>query len=54
MPIAVNDRDIPTDRVFRDAWDISGGVIIEVGGKVYDGSVRTQLQGLKQNLERTF
>jgi len=33
---------------------IIGGVIIEVGGKVYDGSVRTQLQGLKQNLERTF
>jgi F-type H+-transporting ATPase subunit delta len=33
---------------------IIGGVIIEVGGKVYDGSVRTQLQGLKQNIERTF
>lgn len=33
---------------------IIGGVIIEVGGKVYDGSVRTQLQGLKQNMERTF
>lgn len=33
---------------------IIGGIIIEVGGKVYDGSIRTQLQGLKQNIERTF
>jgi len=33
---------------------IIGGVIIEVGGKVYDGSIRTQLQGLKQELERSF
>lgn len=33
---------------------IIGGIIVEVGGKVYDGSVRTQLQGLRQSIERTY
>ena len=33
---------------------IIGGIIVEVGGKVYDGSVRTQLQSLRQSVERTY
>lgn len=33
---------------------IIGGVIVEVGGKVYDGSVRTQLQSLRQSIERSY
>ncbi len=33
---------------------IVGGIIVEVGGKVYDGSVRTQLQTLRKSIERTY
>lgn len=33
---------------------IIGGVILEIGGTVYDGSVRTQLHGLRQSIERTL
>ncbi len=33
---------------------IIGGIIVEVGGKVYDGSVRTQLQSLRKSIERTY
>ena len=33
---------------------IIGGIIVEVAGKVYDGSVRTQLQSLRQSIERTY
>ncbi len=33
---------------------IIGGIIVEVGGKVYDGSVRTRLQNLRKNIERTL
>ena len=33
---------------------IIGGIVVEVGGKVYDGSVRTQLQTLRKSIERTF
>ncbi len=33
---------------------IIGGLIVEVGGKLYDGSVRTQLQSLRQSIERTY
>ncbi len=33
---------------------ILGGIIVEVGGKVYDGSVRTQLHSLRQNIERAY
>lgn len=33
---------------------IIGGIIVEVGGKVYDGSVRTQLQSLRKSFERTY
>ena len=33
---------------------IIGGIIVEVGGKVYDGSVRTQLQTLRKSIERTY
>lgn len=33
---------------------IIGGIIVEVGGKVYDGSVRTQLQSLRENIERSY
>ena len=33
---------------------IIGGIIVEVGGKVYDGSVRTQLSSLRKNIERTY
>lgn len=42
--------------VLREQIDpsIIGGVIIEVRGTVYDGSVRTQLEGLRQNIERTL
>ncbi len=32
---------------------IIGGIVVEVGGKVYDGSVRTQLQSIKRSMERT-
>ena len=33
---------------------IIGGIIVEVGGKVYDGSVRTQLQTLRKSIERSY
>ncbi len=33
---------------------IIGGIVVEVGGKVYDGSVRTQLQTLRKSIERTY
>ncbi len=33
---------------------IIGGIIVEVGGKVYDGSVRTQLSSLRKSIERTY
>jgi len=33
---------------------IIGGIIVEVGGKVYDGSVRTQLQTLRKSFERSY
>ena len=33
---------------------IVGGIVVEVGGKVYDGSVRTQLQTLRKSFERTY
>lgn len=33
---------------------IIGGIVVEVGGKVYDGSVRTQLESLGQSIERSF
>ena len=33
---------------------IIGGIVVEVGGKVYDGSVRTQLDSLGQSIERSF
>ena len=33
---------------------IIGGIIVEVGGKVYDGSVHTQLQTLRKSFERTY
>ena len=33
---------------------ILGGIIVEVGGKVYDGSVRAQLHSLRQSIERTY
>ena len=33
---------------------IIGGIIVEVGGKVYDGSVRAQLHSLRRNIERTW
>lgn len=33
---------------------IIGGIIIEIGGTVYDGSVRTQLHGLRQSIEHTL
>ena len=32
----------------------SGASSVEVGGTVYDGSVRTQLQSLRQAIERTY
>ena len=31
-----------------------GGIVVEVGGKVYDGSVRTQLESLRKSIERTY
>ena len=31
-----------------------GGVLIELEGKVYDGSVRTQLEKLKQRIVRGY
>ncbi|MCY4486073.1 MAG: ATP synthase F1 subunit delta [Deltaproteobacteria bacterium] len=42
--------------VLTEELDLSilGGIIVEVGGKVYDGSVRTQLHSLRQNIERTY
>ena len=33
---------------------IIGGIVVEVGGRVYDGSVRTQLQTLRKSIERTY
>lgn len=33
---------------------IIGGIVIEMGGTVYDGSVRTQLHGLRQSIEHTL
>ena len=33
---------------------IIGGIVVEVGGKVYDGSVRTQLESLRKSIERTY
>lgn len=32
---------------------IIGGIVVEVGGKVYDSSVRMQLQSIKRSMERT-
>ena len=34
--------------------EILGGIVIELGGTVYDGSVRTQLESLKENIERAY
>jgi F0F1-type ATP synthase delta subunit len=31
-----------------------GGLLIELGGKVYDGSVRTQLEKMKQRIARGY
>ena len=33
---------------------IIGGIVVEVAGKVYDGSVRTQLESLRHSIERSF
>ena len=32
--------------------ELIGGVLIEMEGKVYDGSIRTQLEGMKEIIER--
>ena len=33
---------------------IVGGLVIHLGGKVYDGSVRTQLEKMKERIERGY
>jgi len=32
--------------------DLIGGLLIELEGKVYDGSIRTQLERMKETIER--
>ena len=34
--------------------DLIGGVCIELEGKIYDGSVRTQLEKMKQRIARGY
>jgi F-type H+-transporting ATPase subunit delta len=31
-----------------------GGVVVELGGKIYDGSVRTQLEKMKERITRGY
>jgi F-type H+-transporting ATPase subunit delta len=31
-----------------------GGLLVELEGKVYDGSVRTQLENMKQRIARSY
>ncbi|MGH7816129.1 MAG: F0F1 ATP synthase subunit delta [Candidatus Binatia bacterium] len=31
-----------------------GGLLVELAGKVYDGSIRTQLEKMKQRLARGY
>lgn len=42
--------------VLHQATDLSliGGVVVEFEGKVYDGSVRTQLENMKQRIARGY
>jgi F-type H+-transporting ATPase subunit delta len=44
------------DVVLQEATDPSllGGLLIELEGKVYDGSVRTQLEKMKQRIARGY
>jgi F-type H+-transporting ATPase subunit delta len=34
--------------------DLLGGLLIELEGKVYDGSIRTQLEKMKQRIARGY
>ncbi len=54
--VSVVSRMTGKDAVLTEEVDLTilGGIIVEVGGKVYDGSVRTQLHTLRQNIERTY
>jgi F-type H+-transporting ATPase subunit delta len=44
------------DVVLQEETDASllGGLLIELEGKVYDGSVRTQLEKMKQRVARGY
>jgi F0F1-type ATP synthase delta subunit len=34
--------------------DLLGGLLVELEGKVYDGSIRTQLENMKQRIARGY
>jgi F0F1-type ATP synthase delta subunit len=34
--------------------ELLGGLLIELEGKVYDGSIRTQLERMKQRIARVY
>jgi F-type H+-transporting ATPase subunit delta len=44
------------DVVMQEETDeeLLGGLLIELGGKVYDGSIRTQLERMKQRIARVY
>jgi F-type H+-transporting ATPase subunit delta len=34
--------------------ELIGGLLVELEGKIYDGSVRTQLENMKQRITREY
>ena len=44
------------DVVMQEETDeeLLGGLLIELEGKVYDGSIRTQLERMKQRIARVY